>query len=214
MIVLADNDVLVALAQCDLVDEALTVLNCGFADCYVLGEAPYSLYLNNPTKCFDKRLGNPHAFERLCHIIESCNKLGPANENIELLEQLMELDGVHDGELQLTLHAENLHAQNAQFTLTTGDKTFLTAIYQSDCALAKAILFQRVECLESLLVKAIGIYGHEYITTKVGYGKETTTNAKKFDTVLSMAFGNGRGEQHTLDCLQNYMRPTQYFLRP
>lgn len=214
MIVLADNDVLLALAQCDLVDEALTVLNCSFADCYVLGEAPYSLYLNNPTKCVDKRLGNPSAFERLCQVVDSCKKLGAADENIELLEQLMHLDGVHDGELQLTLHAENLHSQSAPFTMTTGDKTFLSAIYHSDCTLAKAILYQRVECLESLLVKAIGIYGHEHITAKVGYGKETTTNAKKFDTVLSMAFGNGRAEQHTLDCLNNYMRPAQYFLRP
>lgn len=213
MIVLADNDVLVALAQCDLVEEALTVLNCGFEDCYVLGEAPYSLYLNNPAKCLDKRLGNPSAFERLCRMVESCKKLGAANENYELLDQLMELDGVHDGELQLTLHAENLHAQNAQFTLTTGDKTFLRAIDQSDCALAKAVLYQRVECLESLLVKAIGLYGHQHITMKVGHGKETTTNVIKFDTVLSMAFGNGRGERHTLDCLQNYM-PAQYFLRP
>ncbi|PKI25668.1 hypothetical protein [Pseudomonas monteilii] len=213
MIVLADNDVLVALAQCDLVDEALTVLNCGFSDCYVLGEAPYSLYLNNPAKCLDKRLGNPSAFDRLCTMVESCQKLGAAQENIELLEQLMLLDGVHDGELQLTLHAENLHSQSKSFTLTTGDKTFLSAIYDSDCELAKTILYQRVECLESLLVKAIGLYGHEHITTKVGIGKETTTNAKKFDTVLSMAFGNGRAEQHTLDCLSNYMRPAQYFLR-
>lgn len=213
MIVLADNDVLVALAQCDLVDEALTVLNCGFEDCYVLGEAPYSLYLNNPAKCFDKRLGNLSAFERLCRMVESCKKLGAADENFELLDQLMELDGVHDGELQLTLHAENLHAQHAEFTLTTGDKTFLGAIDRSDCTLAKAILHKRVECLESLLVKAIGIYGHEYITAKVGHGKETTTNAKKFDTVLNMAFGNGRGERHTLGCLQNYM-PAHHFLRP
>ncbi|WP_434119925.1 hypothetical protein [Pseudomonas fortuita] len=213
MIVLADNDVLVALAQCDLVDEALTVLDCSFADCYVLGEAPFSLYLNNPGKCLDKRLGNPAAFDRLCQMVDSCQKLGAAQENIDLLEQLMVLDGVHDGELQLTLHAENLHSQSTNFTLTTGDKNFLSAIYESDCELAKAILYQRVECLESLLVKAIGIFGHGHITSKVAYGKETTTNAKKFDTVLNMAFGNGRAEQHTLDCLNNYM-PARNFLRP
>jgi len=213
MIVLADNDVLVALAQCDLVDEALTVLNCSLSDCYVLNEAPYSLYLNNPAKCLEKRLGNPAAFDRLYQMVESCQKLGAAQENIELLEQLIILDGVHDGELQLTLHAENLHSQSTNFTLTTGDKTFLSAIYHSDCELAKAILYQRVECLESLLVKAISVFGHEHITSKVGYGKETTTNLKKFDGVLNMAFGNGRAEQHTLECLHNYM-PAQCFLRP
>jgi len=213
MIVLADNDVLVALAQCDLVDEALTVLECSFADCYVLGEAPFSLYLSDRGKCLDKRLGNPAAFDRLCHMVDSCRKLGAAQENIDLLEQLMLLDGVHDGELQLTLHAENLHSQNANFTLTTGDKNFLSAIYTSDCELAKTILYQRVECLESLMVKAIGIFGHGHVTSKVGYGKETTTNGKKFDTVLNMAFGNGRSEQHTLDCLNNYM-PARSFLRP
>lgn len=213
MIVLADNDVLVALAQCDLVNEALAVLGCSFADCYLLGEAPYSLYLNHPAKCLDKRLGNPFAFERLCQMVDSCQKLGAAQENLEFLEQLMYLDGVHDGELQLTLHAENLYSQGIHFTLTTGDKTFLNAICESDCELAKAILYQRVECLESLLMKAIGIYGHEHITAKVGYGKATTLNAKKFDTVLSLAFGNSRAEQHTLECLNNYM-PARWLLRP
>jgi hypothetical protein len=64
-----------------------------------------------------------------------------------------------------------------------------------------------------LLVKAISVFGHEHITSKVGYGKETTTNLKKFDGVLNMAFGNGRAEQHTLECLHNYM-PAQCFLRP
>ncbi|GGJ32809.1 hypothetical protein [Pseudomonas avellanae] len=214
MIVLADNDVLIALAQCDLVDEALTVLGCGFNDCYVLGEAPFSLYLTDEAKCFDKRLGNHRAFDRLCYIVDSCKKLGPADEDIGLLEELLQIEGVHDGELQLTLHAENLYRANTLFTVTTGDKTFLKAIYDSDCMHAQAILSQRVECLESLLLKALALYGHEYITHKIGVGKSTTTKSNKFDGVLSMAFGNGRDLQHTTSCLNNYMDPVRYFLRP
>lgn len=214
MIVLADNDVLVALAQCDLVDEAMTVLNCGFSDCYVLGEAQHSLYLSDEGKCYEKRLGNHMAFDRLCSLVGSCKKLGPANENMELLEELIQLDGVDDGELQLTLHAENIYKTDLPFTLTTGDKKFLGAIYNSSCMLARAILYQRVECLESLLLKAIAVYGHDHITSKVGYGKDTTVDSRKFDGVLSMAFGNGRSPQHTADCLNNYMNSVRFFLRP
>ena len=204
MILLSDNDILIMLAQCDLIDEALEVFQCGLSNCFVVGAAPYSLYLNNPQKCYDKRLGNHAAFDRLAGLVHSCQKLGAADENIDLLEALSHIDGVDDGELELFLHADSLHRSQQEYTLTTGDKKSLRALLSSN----------KVECLESLLLKVISLYGHAHTTMKVGSGYATTTREDRFDQVLRVAFGNGRNEAATRIALNYYMKDVAYFIRP
>lgn len=214
MILLADNDILITLAQCDLVNEALSVFQCGLAECFVVGAAPYSLYLNDPQKCYEKRLGNHAAFDRLTGLVSSCQRLSEADENIDLLEALSRIDGVDDGELELFLHADNLHRNQLQYLLTTGDKRSLKALLANNCVLALPSLFQRVECLESLLLKVMAIYGHSHVTSKVGMGFSTTTKADRFAQTLRVAFGNGRGEDATREALTHYMQEVAYFIRP
>lgn len=214
MILLADNDILIMLAQCDLIDEALSVFQCGLSECFVVGAAPYSLYLNDPQKCYDKRLGNHAAFDRLAGLVGSCQKLGETDENIDLLEALSQIDGVDDGELELFMHADNLHRNHQHYTLTTGDKRSLKSLLTSDCTLAFPSLFQRVEFLESLLLKAITLYGHSHVTNKVGAGYATTTREDRFAQVLRVAFGNGRDESATREALNYYMQDVAYFIRP
>jgi hypothetical protein len=214
MILLSDNDILIMLAQCDLIDEALEVFQCGLNECFVVGAAPYSLYLNNPQKCYDKRLGNHAAFDRLAGLVHSCQKLGEADENIDLLEALSRIDGVDDGELELFLHADSLHRHQQAYILTTGDKKSLRALLSSNCVHAFPSLSQKVECLESLLLKVMSRYGHAYTTMKVGTGYATTTREDRFDQVLRVAFGNGRDEAATRTALNYYMKDVTYFIRP
>jgi hypothetical protein len=213
MILLSDNDILIMLAQCNLVDEALNVFQCGLSDCFVVGAAPYSLYLNNPQKCYEKRLGNHAAFDRLAGLVQSCQRLGEANENIDLLEALSRVDGVDDGELELFLHADSLYRANHSYILTTGDKRSLKALLSSNCTLAYPSLFQTVECLESLLLKAMDLYGHAHIANKVGIGYTTTTKGDRFAKVLRVAFGMGREESATREALTYYMQDVAYFIR-
>lgn len=214
MILLADNDILIMLAQCDLVDEALSVFQCGLNECFVVGAAPYSLYLNDPQKCYDKRLGNHAAFDRLAGLVGSCQRLGASEENIDLLEALTRIDGVDDGELELFMHADSLHRNHQQYTLTSGDKRSLKALLASDCTLALPSLFQRVECLESLLLKAISLYGHAHVADKIGRGHATTTRQDRFAQVLRVAFGNERNEAATREALNYYMQDVACFIRP
>jgi len=214
MILLADNDILIMLAQCDLIAEALNVFQCGLNECYVVSAAPHSLYLNNPIKCYDKRLGNHAAFDRLAGLVDGCKTLGAADENLDLLEALLQIEGVDDGELELFMHADSLHRAEHPYTLSTGDKRALRALLASTCALAYPSLCQRVECLESLLIKAIAIYGHAHITQKIGFGHSTTTKADKFDQVLRIAFGNDRDQVNTIQTLNYYMQEVRYFIRP
>jgi len=213
MVLLSDNDILIMLAQCNLIDEALSVFQCTLSDCYVVGAAPYSLYLNDPQKCYDKRLGNHSAFDRLTGLVDSCHKLGEADENIDLLEALSRIDGVDDGELELFMHADSMHRGRHPYILTTGDKRSLRALLSSNCTLSFPSLFQRVECLESLLLKAISLYGHAHITNKVGAGYATTTKQDRFDQVLRIAFGANRDEATTRQALNHYMQDVAYFIR-
>lgn len=211
MILLTDNDILIKLSQCDLVGEALTVFECDLPQCYVLDTAKYSLFLNNPDKCIAKRVGNAQAYDRLCELVQGCSQLGAAEENIEFLEELSRMENVDPGEQALLLHAHQLHHSGEPFWLTTGDRKALLGVHGSDSEIAKAILRQRVECTESLVLKIINLHGFDAINNKVSSAAPVTD---RFDSVLRMAFGNGRDIQHARECLQNFLGPIAEYIRP
>lgn len=213
MILLSDNDILLKLAQCDLVAEALTIFQCGLADCYVLDTAKYALFLNAPDKCITKRLGNKFAYERLCSLIYGCRELGAAAENFNLLEELMQVDAIDAGEQALLMHAHDLYHKGHPYAFTTGDKRALLGIQKSNAQSIKQVLDKRVDCLESIVLKAIHYYGFEAISQKI-CNAMAITDQQKFDTVLRMAFGAGRDSAHARQCLLGYLEPVLPFIRP
>ncbi|MNV63411.1 hypothetical protein D3C71_1560030 [compost metagenome] len=89
MILLTDNDILVKLAQCDLIDEALAVFQCGLSDCYVLDSAKHSLYLNDVEKCVSRRVGSYQSYDRLCNLVQSCCVLDAADEDLDFMDELL-----------------------------------------------------------------------------------------------------------------------------
>jgi len=213
MILLADNDILVKLAQCDLMGEALDIFGVNNSDCYVLDTAKYALYLNDPDKCIGRRLGTAHAYERLCSFIGECSELGAARDDVDLIEELMLVESLDAGELALVLHANQLDQIGNFHGFATGDKRALRGIAESECHAVKALLTEKVDCLESVLLKAVNRYGHASIRQKVEQALQVTDPAK-FDTVLRMSFGNGRDELHCTECLKHYMQPVVQFIKP
>lgn len=211
MILLTDNDILVKLSQCDLVDEALAVFQCDLNDCYVLDTARHSLHLNDVEKCVAKRAGSYQAYDRLCNLVGACQVLGAANEDLDFMDELLQIDTLDDGELVLMMHAFSLYREQHDYLLTTGDKRALVGIAMSQSALAKQVLFQRVECIESLILKAIQIYGFNHVNSKLGLA-QTLVAVDKYDKVLRMAFGAGRDEQHSRNCLMQYLSPIRQFI--
>ncbi|WP_207261196.1 hypothetical protein [Pseudomonas sp. GW101-3H06] len=213
MILLTDNDILVKLAQCDLVEEALSVFQCGLSECYVLDSAKHSLYLNDVEKCVSRRVGCYQTYDRLCSLVQSCRELGAADDDLDFMDELLQIDSIDAGELLLLMHAFSLYQNRQPYLFTTGDKRALVGISMSESARAKQILFQRVECVESIILKAIQIYGFSHISTKVVHAQAIVA-AEKYDKVLRMAFGAGRDEDHSNACLSQYLAPVGQFIRP
>lgn len=213
MILLTDNDILVKLAQCDLIEEALSVFQCGLADCYVLDSAKHSLYLNDVERCVSKRVGSYQSYDRLCNLVQSCRVLGAADEDFDFMDELLQIDSIDDGELLLLMHAFSLHQNQQPYSFTTGDKRALVGILMSQSDRARQILFQRVECVESIILKAIRIYGFTHISTKL-IQAQAHVSAEKYDKVLRMAFGAGRDEHHSNTCLSQYLAPVGQFIKP
>ncbi|MGW8464438.1 hypothetical protein [Pseudomonas sp. CLCA07] len=213
MILLTDNDILVKLAQCDLIDEALAVFQCGLGDCYVLDSAKHSLYLNDADKCVSRRVGSYQSYDRLCNLVQSCRVLGAADEDFDFMDELLQIDSIDDGELLLLMHAFSLYKNQQPYSFTTGDKRALVGILMSGSDRAKQILFQRVECVESIVLKAIQIYGFTHISTKL-IQAQALVAAEKYDKVLRMAFGVGRDEHHSNICLSQYLAPVGQFIKP
>lgn len=211
MILLTDNDILIKLSQCDLVGEALSVLGVGLSDCHILDFVKYSLYLGDPDKCIAKRVGSAPAYERLYELVAGCSELSAADENINFLEELSQMDNIDPGEEALLLHAHNLYYKDVTFCLVTGDRKALVGVHGSTSVIAKSILHQRVECTESLVLKIIEIYGFDAVNHKIASAAPLTA---RFDSVLRMAFGIGRDIQHARGCLQSYLNPIAEFIRP
>lgn len=213
MILLTDNDILVKLSQCDLIDEALAVFQCDLGECYVLDSARHSLYLNDVEKCVAKRVGSYQSYDRLCNLVQSCRVLGAADEDFDFMDELLQIDSIDDGELLLLMHAFSLYQNGHPYSFTTGDKRALVGILMSQSERAKQILFQRVECVESIIIKAIQIFGFTHVSAKLINAQELVA-VEKYDKVLRMAFGAGRDEHHSHTCLSQYLAPVAQFIKP
>lgn len=211
MILLTDNDILIKLSQCDLTNEALAVFGCALPDCHILDFVKHSLYLNDADKCIAKRVGSVEAYERLYELVQGCTELGAADEDIDFLEELSQMENIDAGEQALFLHAHDLHHKGAPFWLATGDKRALMGVHNSESVTAKSILRQRVECTESLVLKIMNTYGFDAVNHKIAGAAQVTA---RFDNVLRMAFGIGRDINHARGCLQSYLNPIASFIRP
>lgn len=213
MILLTDNDVLVKLSQCDLVGEGLAALDGSFGECFILESAKYSLYLNDRNKCVSRYLGNDDAFDRLGRFVANCKELGSAPGDLDYEKELLLIDGMDAGEQQLFLHAKSMADHGDDYTIATGDRRALRGVIQSQSEQTKALLKGKTECLESILIKMIGACDYGFVNGKICQAMGCT-DARNFDSVLKMAFGVERSEDHAIDCLKNFMSPVAGYLRP
>lgn len=213
MILLKDNDILIKLAQCDLIAEALEVFESDLSSCYVLDTARYALFLDNPNKCIERRVGSLPAYDRLCGLIGACTALSVAHEDIELLEELFALEYIDPGEQTLIMHANSIKQAGGRFLLASGDKNALRSIERLQGSITRSLLLGNVDCLESIILKIIYKYGFDYVNSKICHAL-VSTDLKLFDTVLRMSFGSGRDQEHARSCLMNYVHEVLPLIRP
>ncbi len=205
MILLSDNDLVIKLAQCDLLQDTLGSLNSGDKDCFVLSSLPYSLRLKDPDKSIEKYVGSSQAYERICGFLERCSVLNDAKVDFDLIDHMQQIDEVDPGEFALFLHASDRHGWGEEFKILTGDKRALSAICSYEhFDTVFSFLPGNVDCLESSMLRLINCAGYEYVNERVSVARKQVSE-KKYDKVLRSAFGEGRDVQHCTECLNSYM---------
>lgn len=211
MILLSDNDLVIKLAQCDLIEEALGTLDSVRKDCFVLNTIRYSLRLNEPDKAIQRYVGSVQAYDRINELLESCQVLTEAPMEFDLLEHLNEIAEIDAGEQALFLHAKDNHLKAIDYRILTGDKRALRAICNYDQLDAFAFLRTKIVCLESCMMDMIDFVGFDHVNQKVSAAKQQVVEAK-YDQVLRAAFGEARSQEHCLECLRNYSSDIRWLL--
>ena len=210
MILLSDNDLVVKLAQCDLLDEALSSLEAKRSECFVLSTIKHSLRLGNPDKSIERYVGSPQAFERINDFLEHCSVL-PEAPILDLIDHLVDIPEIDVGEQALFLHAKSNHDNNLDYFMLTGDKRALRAICAYDQLQEFEFLRTKVVCLESCMMDMIDYAGFDYINEKVSTARPQIAE-EKYDKVLRTAFGKERTQEHCLDCLKHYSNDIRWLL--
>lgn len=173
MFCLSDNDVILKLAACDLLDESLAALNITKSDVYVLPTAKYAL----------ARAVVPHGevvAARVNEFLASVQIIAwePPPDELRLFEDTL---GIDQGEAVLYASTATLD----DFALVTGDKASLKALAGSaECQPIVNRLAGRVICLEQIIQRCVNHAGFDTVKNKV-------VPARGCDKALGAIFGSG-----------------------
>lgn len=211
MILLSDNDLIIKLAQCDLIDEALSTLESAKNDCFVLNTMKYSLRLDEPDKSIERYIGSVQAYDRINELLEKCQVLTAAPIEFDLLDHLNEISAIDAGEQALFLHAKDNDSKSIDYRILTGDKRALRAICNYDRLEIFAFLRTKIVCLESCMMDMIDFVGFDHVNQKVCAAREQVAE-EKYDKVLRAAFGEARNQEHCIECLRNYSGDIRWLL--
>lgn len=180
MICLSDNDIILKLAVCNLLDEAFTALGAKREEIYVLPSAKHVLL--KPIKKPDEaksRLGEAIS-DRLHAFLDSIQVISVAPSAAE--QQIFEdIVGIDTGEAGLF----SVSAHYPEFLLATSDKNSLRALSASPaCQSICRRLAGKVICFEQVVLRLIDRFGFDPICDKV-------VPARQCDTALRAVFGSG-----------------------
>ncbi|EPV8688025.1 hypothetical protein ACWAUP_001696 [Pseudomonas aeruginosa] len=211
MILLSDNDLIVKLAQCDLIGDTLAAFESKNKDCFVLNTMSYSLRLRDPDLSIRQYVGSVQAYERIGQFLEGCSTLDEGPMDFDLIEHIQQVDQIDPGEQALLLHAYDHHRNDVDYHLLTGDKRALRAICSYENLDAFEYLRTKVVCLETCMMDLIDYAGHEYINDRVSNARREVAE-DQYDKVLRAAFGPGRNQSHSTECLRNYCNDIWWLL--
>lgn len=194
MIVLADNDIILKLAQCDLLDSLSELLGEKIEEIFIPSTAKYQLLSKSHEKALVK-CGNEETVSRIKRFLEVAQDV-PAIENLELLSRLAQTPGIHAGEQQL--FAASIGNDSL---LLTGDRNALRAVLASKAANSDLhdALIDSVVTFESALLLALEIYGFVVL-------KQKLLACPKPDGVLKLVLRSDMTEHALKECLVSYSK--------
>lgn len=202
MILIADNDLILKLAKCNLLDALPDLLGAPIDEIFIAPAARFQLMPRSAEKALAK-CGNAETLERIRAFLAMVKDIS-AVEDTELLERLASVSKIDPGE-QLLFATCVVH-RNA--TLLTGDRTALRALASSEvvCDVNDALRC-RVVTFESALLLASKLMGFNEVRDRLlaypGYEN---------DGVLKLIVCPGMVEANFEECLVSYSRPVVTFL--
>ncbi len=163
MIVLSDNDVILKLAQCNLLSQLPVIFNQPPEQIFINPTARFQLLPKNPEKAL-KKCGSQEVYKQVEAFIETVQDI-PEVQDTHIIELLGNFPGIDVGE-QLLLAS---FMENPDAIFMTGDKRCLSAIVTNQYALAAVHerLIDAVVTFESSLLLCVGGLSQEQVYTQL-----------------------------------------------
>lgn len=200
MAVLLDNDVVLKLAQLDLLDDGCRILTRQYGQLYVLDTLVYQLTGRAATKRY-----GAEAITRVANCIERRDFL--------LFEELItdsrlvtlqnDFDNLDEGEMRLVQGLLNNHD-----LLLSGDKRFLKAIAETGF-IEVADLNNRFVCLEQVICFLINELTLEHVNDKATIAFQ---GEFRVDSALRTCIGSGRSLEHVFESIFQQLKELPHAL--
>lgn len=201
MIVLSDNDVILKLAQCDLLKHLPEILNENEHDIFVSPTARFQLLSPRKPEKACERCGSELVYKNLTDFLGRVREIAPVH-NEELFQILGTVPRIDIGEQQLLASC----MENPGSLFMTGDKRCLQAVMDNQAIIATvhSRLMDSVVTFESALLLSVRMLGFDAVY------QQLLTNPKP-DSVLKLAM---RSTQHDdlCGCLLSFTRPVYDYL--
>lgn len=195
MILLADNDIVLKLAQCDLIDSLDEVLQVPSDQILIPSTARFQLMPKSDQKALAK-CGNAETVVRLQRFLAVASDV-PVVEDLDLLLTMSQIPDIDAGEQQLFATVASI----GESTLLTGDKRALRAVLANQGQIAKvhAGLVDSVITFESALLLSLNVFGFPVL-------KQKLLSCPKPDKMLQLVLRPDMSEAALTDCLVSYTR--------
>lgn len=195
MILLADNDIILKLAQCDLLEDLPELLDESASDVFVTPTARYQLLPKKEGKALEK-CGSEAVRDRITVFMSKAQVI-PEIRGQELLKTLEGIDNINGGEAMLFAAAVELSNHH----LMTGDKKSLCALLSNQHRLPAVYdaLRGKVVTFESALLLALKKKGFAVV-------KQKLLGCPRPDGVLRLVSKPEMKEPDLVECLSSYTR--------
>jgi hypothetical protein len=201
VIVLADNDLILKLAQCDLLDQLQEILEVSPSGIFVTSTAKFQLLGRTREKGIG-RCGNEETYDRLVRFL-GCTQVLPAVVDVGLLAELAAIPNIDVGEQQLFASAVEVKSP----ILLTGDKRSLQALIDNKAVVEGVYgsLAGHVVIFESILLLALSRYGFPAL-------KQKLLGNPKPDGMLRLVLREDMTTESLVDCLCSYAKSVSCLL--
>lgn len=201
MIVLSDNDVILKLAQCDLLKHLPEILDEDEHNIFVSPSARFKLLSPRKPEKALKLCGNDKVYENLSDFLDRVQEI-PEIANEQLFNELGKVPYIDIGEQMLLASC----MENPGSIFMTGDKRCLQAVMdnQSIIATVHSRLINSVVTFESALLLSVKMLGFEEIY------KQLQKNPKP-DSMLQLAMRSAQYDD-VCGCLLSFTRPVYDYL--